>query len=75
MEFTQEGEWTVSTPIVAGPAEAVSRAVGCAHGVWGEETRAIEQGHLMVLERCATCKAATRVRYRPERPGDQERKP
>ncbi len=75
MRFTQEGEWVVSSPLIAGTQAVVDRALRCAHSSWAEETRAVEQGHLMILERCGDCKGATRVKCRPATVSELERKP
>lgn len=64
MQFKQEGEWVVSTPLLAGLGPDVEKARSCAHPAWCEETRAVEHGKLMVMERCRDCRSATRVKYR-----------
>jgi hypothetical protein len=70
MRFAQEGEWVVSTPMYMGAQKDVEKANLCPHNKWTEETRALEKGHVMVMERCLACRAATRVKYRPVRKED-----
>lgn len=64
MKTYQEGEWMVTTPIYAGSRADVAHASACAHKAYVELSRSVEQGTLMIHERCKWC-VATRVKYRP----------
>lgn len=54
----------VGTPIMAGFGEAALLAQKCSHPSWTMETRTVEQGTVLVMERCGEC-IATRMKYRP----------
>lgn len=61
MKFTQQGDWLVSSPIYVGSVDQVAAAAACPHGTFIEESREVEGGRLMILDRCTKC-VATRVR-------------
>jgi hypothetical protein len=70
MKFTQEGEWMVGTPLLAGAGEDLKAALKCPHPSWQEGPRDIRGGVLTVMERCTTCRFTTRGKYRPAKEGD-----
>lgn len=67
MKFSQEGEWTVSTPLYIGMGSDVEKAQVCPHREYIEVTRIVEEGALLVQEKCKGC-VATRAKFRPATP-------
>lgn len=72
MKFSKDGEWWVSTPVIAGPLDKVQAAAGCKHPVWDEISKSVVAtvggGILTIAERCKECAFAMRVRYRAATP-------
>lgn len=64
MKTYEENGWMVTTPIYAGSRADVAHAGACTHKAYVKLTRSVEQGTLVIHERCKWC-VATRVRYRP----------
>lgn len=62
MKTSLEGDWFVTTPVYIGMAADMEKAQTCSHQ-YVEGAKKVEQGHLMIHERCTLC-VASRVKYR-----------
>lgn len=57
MEFRNEGDWTISTPVYVGTTEDLIEATRCPHEAFVTEHKIHEEGYEVVLERCCKCVA------------------
>lgn len=64
MKFSREGDWFVSTPFYVGSSDDVWKANSCPHKEFAERTKKVQDGMLVVQEKCKAC-VADRVKYRP----------
>jgi hypothetical protein len=64
MNFKEEGDWIVSTPVYIGSTDDVWKARSCPHSEYMTLVKKIDEGMLLVHEKCKDCVAA-RVKYRP----------
>lgn len=56
-------EWFLSSPVYAGSAADVDKALHCLHGNWTKIFQDTREGHVSVTEKCGKC-IAERIRFR-----------
>lgn len=74
MRFTQDGNWTISTPIYIGSPDDLAKAQACPHKRWKELIRTLKEGKILIQDRCEAC-VATRARWREATKEELEERP
>lgn len=63
MRSRKEGDWYTTTPLYVGTNKDIAKMDSCQHEIWVDTQKVIENGYLLILQRCTRCNA-TRSRYK-----------